>query len=241
MRFEALEAPTRTMTDAPAPEHPLGPEVPAGAALSPGAVILEGRFGRVEKLDPARRGDDLWRVTAGHDRIWAYVSFGPFTDAKTLSAWLAERAALTNPFVYAVVNRTGRALGFMALTNIRPQMRVVEVGSVLYSPELQGTPLGTEAQYLLARYVFEELGYRRYEWKANTLNSPSCRAAQRLGFTFEGVFRQDMIMKGRSRDTAWYAMLDNEWRLRKLAFEQWLAPENFDPEGRQRASLSDMR
>jgi RimJ/RimL family protein N-acetyltransferase len=229
------------MTVVPAVEQPLGPEVPAGSALPPDAVVLEGRFGWVEKLDPVRHGDDLWRATAGYDRIWTYMSFGPFADAKTLSRWLVERAALADPFAYAVVNQTGRALGFVALTHIRPQMRVVEVGSVVYSPELQGTPLGTEAQYLLARYVFEELGYRRYEWKANALNAPSRRAAVRLGFTFEGVFRQDMIMKGRSRDTAWYAMLDHEWPSRKLAFERWLAPDNFDADGRQRTHLSELR
>jgi RimJ/RimL family protein N-acetyltransferase len=226
---------------APAAEQPLGPEVAAGPALTPDAAVLEGRFGQIEKLDPARHGDDLWRATAGHDRIWTYVSFGPFGDAKALFRWLVERAALTDPFTYTVVNQTGRALGFIALVNTRPQMRAVEVGSVIYGPELQGTALGTEAQYLLARYVFEDLGYRRYEWKANTFNAPSRRAAQRLGFTFEGVFRQHMILKGRSRDTAWYAMLDHEWPLRKRAFERWLAPDNFDAEGSQRTSLSDLR
>jgi len=225
----------------PVVEPTLGPSVPAGSALRPSAVVLEGQFGRVERLNPARHGDDLWRATAGHDRIWTYMSYGPFADAETFSRWLVEREALADPFVYAVISKAGRAVGIATLREIRPEMRVIEVGHIVYSPELQATPLGTEAQYLLARYVFNELGYRRYEWRCNTLNAASGRAAQRLGFTFEGVFRQDMIVKGRSRDTAWYSMLDHEWPLRKLAFERWLAPNNFDANGRQRASLSDLR
>src|SRR5258708_17504754 len=120
---------------------------------------------------------------------------------------------------------------------VRPEMRVIEVGHILYSPALQRTALATEAQYLLARYVFETLGYRRYEWKCNTLNQPSYRAALRYGFTFEGVFRQHMIVKGRSRDTAWFSILDREWPARKVAFERWLAPENFDATGRQKVKL----
>jgi len=119
-------------------------------------------------------------------------------------------------------------------------MRVIEVGNILYSPSLQRTPLGTEAQYLLARYAFEALGYRRYEWKCNALNAPSRRAALRYGFVFESILRQHMIVKGRTRDTAYYSMLDTEWPKRKAAFERWLAPENFDAQGRQRASLSEL-
>ena len=121
---------------------------------------------------------------------------------------------------------------------IRPAMRVIEVGNIVYGPALQRTPLATEAQYLLARHVFEELGYRRYEWKCNALNAPSRRAALRLGFTFEGIFCQHMIVKGRNRDTAWFAMLDQEWPARKQAFEAWLSPENFTSDGRQRTSLA---
>ncbi len=121
---------------------------------------------------------------------------------------------------------------------IRPAMRVIEVGNIVYSPALQRTPLATEAQYLLARYAFETLGYRRYEWKCDALNAASRRAAQRYGFTFEGIFRQHMIVKGRSRDTAWFAMLDSEWPARKASFERWLAPDNFAPDGRQKSSLS---
>jgi RimJ/RimL family protein N-acetyltransferase len=125
--------------------------------------------------------------------------------------------------------------------SVRPDMRVIEVGHVLLSPALQRTPLATEVQYLLARYAFETLGYRRYEWKCNALNAASRRAAVRLGFEFEGVFPQHMIVKGRNRDTAWYGMLDRDWPARKQAFERWLAPENFDPDGRQRTRLADAR
>src|SRR5262249_9478632 len=130
------------------------------------------------------------------------------------------------------------ALGIVNLMEIRPAMRVIEMGGIVYSPSLQRTRIATEAQYLLARYVFDELRYRRYEWKCNALNADSMRAARRLGFTFEGIFRQHMVVKGRSRDTAWFAMLDSEWPGRQLAFERWLAPENFDAAGRQRVSLS---
>jgi hypothetical protein len=172
--LEELDQPQAITTKSmPVAEQPLGPSVPAGSALRPSAVVLEGQFGRLEKLNPACHGDDLWHATAGHDRIWTYMSYGPFADAKTFSRWLVERAALADPFAYAVINQMGRAVGIMTLRDIRPEMRVIEVGHIVYSPELQGTPLGTEAQYLLARYVFEELGYRRYEWRCNTLNAAS--------------------------------------------------------------------
>jgi RimJ/RimL family protein N-acetyltransferase len=124
---------------------------------------------------------------------------------------------------------------------IRPAMRVIEVGHIVYSAALQRTPLATEAQYLLARYVFETLGYRRYEWKCNALNAPSRHAAERFGFTYEGIFRQHLIVKGRNRDTAWFSMLDSEWPSRKAAFESWLSPDNFDAEGRQKHSLAALR
>lgn len=139
---------------------------------------------------------------------------------------------------YAIADSHGRATGIAALMEIRPTMRVIEVGHIVYSPTLQRTPLATEAQYLLARYVFETLGYRRYEWKCDALNAASRRAALRYGFTFEGIFRQHMIAKGRNRDTAWLAMLDGEWPARRANFERWLAPVNFSADGRQIVSLS---
>lgn len=154
---------------------------------------------------------------------------------------MTQREALADPCYYAIVDPAGRALGVATLMEIRPAARVVEVGHIVYGPALQQTPLATEAQYLLARYVFEEFGYRRYEWKCHALNAASRRAALRLGFTFEGIFRQHMIVKGRTRDTAWFSMLDREWPRTRAAFEAWLAPENFDAEGRQKRRLEEIR
>ena len=230
------------MIAVPAPDdpQPLGPPVDAAPARRPASVSLVGRFGSVERLDIARHGDSLWEAVAGHDRIWTYMSYGPFADRTAFLAWLAERQKLDDPFYYAVVDRARRAVGVESLLAIRPDMRVVEVGHVLLSPALQRTALATEAQYLLARYVFETLGYRRYEWKCDALNAASRRAALRFGFVFEGIFRCHMITKGRSRDTTWLAMLDSNWPARRKTFERWLAPENFDAEGRQKTSLRDL-
>ena len=220
--------------------QPIGPVVEGPPARKPEAVGLEGRFGQVEKLDAAHHGADLWDAVKGHDKIWTYLGHGPFPNRAAFSAWLAEREKLADPFSFAVVDTQGHAQGIATLMEIRPAQRVIEVGNIFYGGDLQRTPLATEAQYLLARHVFETLGYRRYEWKCNALNAPSRRAALRFGFTFEGVFRQHMIVKGRSRDTAWYAMLDSEWPARKRVFERWLAPDNFDTAGRQKVSLSSL-
>jgi RimJ/RimL family protein N-acetyltransferase len=220
-------------------EGETGPAVDAKAAARPEPVVLEGRFGRVEKLDAARHGAALTAAIDSHHDTWTYMPYGPFANAQQLARWIGERAAAADPYAYAIIEPSGRATGIATLMEIRPAMRVIEMGSIVYSPLLQRTPLATEAQYLLARYAFETLGYRRYEWKCNALNAPSRRAALRFGFTFEGVFRQHQIVKGRNRDTAWYSMLDGEWPARKRAFERWLAPENFDAAGRQKTSLSD--
>jgi RimJ/RimL family protein N-acetyltransferase len=168
------------------------------------------------------------------------MAYGPLADQHAFSRWLAERQQLDDPFYYVIVDAAGRAVGIATLMSIRPDMRVVEVGHIVLSPALQRTPLATEAQYLLARHAFETLRYRRYEWKCDALNAASRRAALRFGFAFEGVFRSHMIVKGRSRDTAWFAMIDADWPARKAAFERWLAPENFDAEGRQGMSLREL-
>jgi RimJ/RimL family protein N-acetyltransferase len=223
------------MTDA----APNIPPVDTTPARLPEPITLPGRFGSVSGLDASRDAADLWRAFDGHDEIWTYISrYGPFADEETFSNWLAERAKLCDPYSYTVRDTAGRALGLLTLLEIRPAMRVIEVGFIVYSPDLQRTPLATEAQYLMARYVFETLGYRRYEWKCDSLNARSRRAALRYGFVFEGIFRQHMITKGRSRDTAYFSMLDSEWPARKLNFERWLKPENFDREGRQKVSLA---
>jgi RimJ/RimL family protein N-acetyltransferase len=217
--------------------QPVGPAVDATPAQFPGAVTLQGRFGTVERLDASRHASALWTAMRGHDAIWAYLPPGPFADPAEFNAYIAASEQNRERIFYAVLDDERRAIGFFSLMEIRPAMRVIEVGNVVYAPALQRTPLATETQYLLARYAFETLGYRRYEWKCNALNAASRRAAARFGFTFEGIFRQHMIVKGRSRDTAWFAMLDGEWPARKAAFERWLAPENFDSNGRQKKRL----
>jgi len=202
-------------------------------------VTFKGRFGTVEPVNAARHGTELWQAVRGHDELWTYLPPGPFSEAAAFAEWLAGCEQNKERYFYAIVDDNDRALGLSALMEIRPAMRVIEVGHIVYSPALQRTPLGTEAQFLLARYAFETLGYRRYEWKCNALNAASRRAAQRFGFTYEGTFRQHMIVKGRSRDTAWFSMLDSEWPARKAAFERWLAPENFDSGGWQNKRLGE--
>jgi RimJ/RimL family protein N-acetyltransferase len=220
--------------------QPIGPPVDATPARRPGPVVIEGRYGRVEKLRPEHDAD-LWNAVKGHDPIWTYMSaYGPFANFAAFTEWLAGRTRLDDPLSYAVVETSGRTVGIATLMEIRPAMRVIEVGHIVYSPALQRTRLGTEAQYLLARYAFETLGYRRYEWKCNALNAPSRRAALRYGFVYEGTLRQRMIAKGHNRDDAYFAMLDSEWPARKATFERWLAPENFDAAGRQRMSLGEL-
>jgi RimJ/RimL family protein N-acetyltransferase len=216
---------------------PVGPPVDATPAEYPGTVTLKGRFGTVERLDAARHSTTLWATTRGHDDIWAYITAGPFGDEASFHAYIANCEQNKERVFYAVVDGDDRAVGILSLMEIRPAQRVVEVGNIVYSPALQRTPLATEAQCLIARYAFETLRYRRYEWKCNALNAPSKRAAQRFGFIYEGLFRQHMIVKGRNRDTDWFSMLDSEWPARKANFERWLAPENFDRDGRQKTSL----
>lgn len=209
-------------------------------AARPGPVTLKGRYGRLEKLTTAHTAD-LWSAFAGHDRIWTYIAAdGPFASVTEFAPFLEKRAASGDPFAYAIIDLANRAVGYVTLLRIVPEHRVIEVGHVLYSPALQRTPLGTETQYLLARYIFETLGYRRYEWKCDALNAASRRAALRYGFVYEGTFRQYMIAKGRNRDNAWYSMLDSEWPARKRNFERWLDPGNFDSVGRQKLSLAAM-
>lgn len=219
--------------------QPVGLPVDDKPAQRPGPVTLEGRHGRVEKLDATRHGDALWQALKDHDTIWTYMSrYGPFADRRAFLQWLADHAALEDPYSYALLDASGRAVGIAALMEIRPVHRSIEVGHIVYSPVMQRTPFGTEAQYLLARYAFETLGNRRYEWKCNALNDASRRAALRYGFSFEGILRGHMIAKGRNRDTAYYSMLESDWSACKIAFEGWLSPDNFTTDGRQKQGLS---
>ena len=222
--------------------RPIGPEVDPAPARRPERVPLSGRFVRLEPLDAAAHGPALWRNVQGDDTLWDYLFDGPYADEAAFSAALAAKAASADPLFWAIVDQTsGEAVGFAALMRHDPAHRCIEVGNILFSPALQRRPGATDAMALLARHAFDVLGYRRYEWKCNALNAPSRAAAERLGFVFEGVFRRHMIVKGRNRDTAWYAMTDGDWPAVRQALALWLAPENFDAAGRQRRGLAALR
>jgi RimJ/RimL family protein N-acetyltransferase len=219
---------------------PLGAPVAGDAARPPARVALRGAYVTVEPLDPVKHGDQLWEGLgdAANGDLWRYLHSGPFVERVPFDAYLDAKAASGDPMYFALVDRvTGRAGGHAAYMRFEPCQRVIEVGAVVYTVALRKTRAATEAMYLMARYVFEELGYRRYEWKCNVLNDASQRAALRLGFAFEGVIRQHMIVKGRSPDTAWFAMLDSDWPARKNEFERWLKAENFDNAGWQKSRL----
>ncbi|GAA4283656.1 GNAT family protein [Brevibacterium daeguense] len=221
-------------------EQPIGDPVPGWVPVPlPDAEVLAGRYCTLERLDPGRHAADLHAAYAAapEGRDWTYMSVGPFPTPESYRGWAAAAAQSRDPRHYAVVdNASGRALGTLALMRHDPANGVIEVGWVALSRALQRTPAATEAQFLLMRYVFE-LGYRRYEWKCDSLNAPSRRAAARLGFTYEGTFRQAVVTKGRNRDTAWYALIDRDWPAVRAAFEDWLDPANFDAAGRQLKSL----
>ncbi len=210
----------------------------------PARVTIEGQFCRIEPIDLDRHAADLFEAygAAADGRDWTYLFAEPFTDFAAFREYLAKAAASSDPFHYAVIDRaSGKAVGTFALMRIEPVHGVIEVGSVTFSPRLKQTPVSTEAQYLLMRYAFDDLGYRRYEWKCDSLNAPSRKTALRLGFQFEGIFRQAIVYKGRNRDTAWFAIIDQDWPLVKAAFEKWLSKDNFDAHGKQRASLASLR
>jgi len=197
-------------------------------------VALEGELVRLEPVDVARHAGQLFAAQSSAPELWEYLPYGPFESESAFRVWLTERAASSDPLFYAIIERiSGRALGMASFLRVEPGHGVIEVGHIWYSPALQRTRLATEAMFVMARHVFDDLGYRRYEWKCNALNEPSRRAAVRLGFIFEGVFRQHMVIKGENRDTAWYSMLDSEWPAAKAAFEAWLRPDNFDALGLQ--------
>ena len=209
----------------------------------PGMATLTGGWVELHPLSAAQHTDALWQAVLGHDEVWDWLGDGPYAVKEELFAALAAKETGAAARFFAILPRLvsgglGSAVGYASLMRMDPANGVIEVGNVMFSPQLQRTPAATEAMYLMARYVFEELGYRRYEWKCNALNLPSRRAAERFGFTFEGIFRQHMVIKGRNRDTAWYSMLDSEWPECRQAFEAWLTPENFDDAGRQRRKLS---
>ncbi|MFB5744985.1 GNAT family N-acetyltransferase [Cedecea sp. P7760] len=209
----------------------------------PERVTLNGQFCRLEPLSVERHGAQLWQAwsQAEDSRGWTYLSVGPFDNEADFISYITGAGQSADPFHFAVVdNASGKALGTLSLMRIDPANGSIEVGFVVFSPLLQRTVQATEAHFLLMKYAFEVLGYRRYEWKCDSLNGPSRRAALRFGFRFEGVFRQMGIYKGRTRDTAWFSITDGEWPLVKLAFESWLSPENMT-NGVQRTGLAAIR
>ena len=205
---------------------------------------MQGRFSRVEPLDVQRHAADLHAAyqEAPDGRDWTYLSVERFSDFDSYRAYLDMAAAGSDPMHHAIIDLgTGKPAGTAALMRIDAGNGVIEVGQIAYSPRLRRTPAGTEAMFLLMRRVFDELRYRRYEWKCDSLNAPSRAAAARYGFQFEGVFRQAVLYKRRNRDTAWFSIVDAEWPLIRAAFEAWLAPANFDLAGRQQRSLGSIR
>lgn len=203
---------------------------------------MAGRFCRIEPLDPDRHAEELHRAICldQEGRNWTYMNYGPFDSFSTYRAWMERFCLGEDPLFHAIVDGvTKTAVGVASYHRIDPNVGVIEVGHLNYSPLLQRKPAATEAMYLMMKRAFE-LGYRRYEWKCDSLNAPSRAAAQRLGFSYEGIFRQATIYKGRSRDTAWYSVIDKEWPELSRAFTRWLDPENFDEQGRQRRRLSEL-
>ena len=211
------------------------------APPTPDQEVLAGTYCRLERLSAEKHAALLFRAFEGHDQVWNYLPYGPFSSSSQYHRWAREAAAMDDTVFYAIKNlKTGAYEGVASFLRINPAAGSIEVGHINMSPALQQTPAATEAMYLMMAYVFDTLGYRRYEWKCDALNTPSRAAAERLGFTFEGVFRQATTYKGRNRDTAWFAAIDAEWPALKEAFEAWLSPRNFDTHGQQKERLGDL-
>ncbi|KAB0518065.1 MULTISPECIES: GNAT family N-acetyltransferase [Pseudomonas] len=212
-------------------------------APAPTVTLLEGRFIRLEKLDPARHGDELFQALQGpgaDPKLWDYLPYGPFPERSAFNDWLNNHASHSDPYFFCVVDRqTGQVQGLLSLMSIVPAQGRIEIGHVTFGAPMQRSPKSTEAVYLLAKYAFEQ-GYRRLEWKCNNANARSKYAAERLGFSFEGVFRQHMVVKGRNRDTAWYSIIDAEWSAIQAGFEEWLSEANQTGSG-QVKGLADCR
>jgi RimJ/RimL family protein N-acetyltransferase len=203
---------------------------------------MEGRFCRLEPIDPERHAAALFEALAAdrEGRTWTYLPYGPFGSFDNFRAWITEYCLGDDPFFLTLCRKSDRKpVGLASYLRIAPAAGVIEVGHLIFSPALQKTPAATEAMYLMMKHAFD-LGYRRYEWKCDSLNAPSRAAAERLGFSFEGIFRQAIVYKRRNRDTAWYSIIDSEWPRLMAAFNTWLAPGNFNTDGTQRLRLSDL-
>ncbi len=209
---------------------------------SPAHEAMEGQYCRLEPLNPERHAAALHAANNldAEGKNWTYLPYGPFETLENYSDWMNQNCLGSDPLFFAIVDKTkGEATGVASYLNIKPGIGTIEVGHINYSPLLQCTTAATEAMYLMMQYVFD-LGYRRYEWKCNALNAGSRKAAQRLGFSFEGIFRQATIAKGRNRDTAWYSIIDKEWPALHDAFVRWLDPSNFVEDDKQRTRLSEL-
>ena len=212
-------------------------------AQKPPLTPMEGRFAIVEPLDAARHAAGLFAANAeGDGSNFTYYAYGPFATVEAQRAWIDSVSGEPSRLFHAILDKAGgQAVGVAAYSNITPAMGVIEVGALNFSPRLQQKPAATEAMYLMMGRVFDELGYRRYEWKCDSWNLPSRAAAARLGFTYEGLFRQAIVIRGRNRDTMYFAIIDRDWPRIKAAFERWLDPGNFDANGRQKQSLASLR
>lgn len=223
---------------------PIGPRVdwtPSGR--SPERRVHTGAHVTLEPVEVARHGGDLYASFAGTDQaetLWTYMAYGPFADEAAFTAWLAGLEASEDPLFFAVLPAGGPPRGVLSFLRMEPEHGVAEVGHIWFGPALQRTRAATEAIFLTMAHVFDDLGYRRFEWKCNALNAASRRAAVRYGFTFEGIFAKHLVLKGRNRDSSWYAMTDDDWPHVKQAFTTWLADANFDADGRQKVALSEL-
>ncbi len=225
--------------------QPIGSEVPDWTPRPrPEKTAMIGRTCRLEPFEAARHVSDLHAAYAAdaEARNWTYLPYGPFPDEEAFGAFAEATFTGEDPLFHVVVDQeSGRALGVASFLRIDPANGVIEVGHINFAPALQRTVMASEAMFLMMVRVFDELGYRRYEWKCDALNAPSRAAAERLGFVYEGTFRQATVYRNRNRDTAWYSIIDTEWPALRQAFERWLDPANFDGEGRQRRSLASLR
>lgn len=223
------------------PDRPEGTPVPNWIPpLAPTGEVLQGRYARLEPLSADGHAALLFQAYAGYDTLWDYMSYGPFSSVAQYHRWVSDTVADKGHLFYVIHNlETGEVGGVASYLRIQPEAGSIEVGNINYAPCLQRTRAATEAMMLMMAWAFDA-GYRRYEWKCNALNRPSRAAAQRLGFSFEGVFRQHMVIKGCNRDTAWFAAIDSEWPALREAMRVWLDPGNFDAEGRQIESLSNL-
>ncbi|MDH6233415.1 RimJ/RimL family protein N-acetyltransferase [Mesorhizobium soli] len=210
----------------------------------PERKVLEGRYVRLEPLDPAKHGDGLFAASSvpdAADRFRWLPEYSPETR-EGFQPWLDKAKASEDPLYFTVIDKaSGEIAGRQTLMRIDPANGVIEIGNIYWGPLISRKPAATEAQFLFMQYAFDELGYRRYEWKCNNANQPSKRAAERFGFKFEGIFRQHLVVKGKNRDTAWYSVIDGEWPALKRAYENWLDPDNYDADGRQKKRLEDFR